>query len=534
MTGTTTPATDGPPLSPVVIRAVLAGLLLGVFLSALDGMIMATALRTVADSLHGLTEQAWVTTSYLMTMTISALLYGKLSDIFGRKRLYLTAISLFVTGSLFCALAQSIYQLAVFRGLQGLGAGGLASLALAAMADMFPPDKRIRYQSNMGVIYGVASVAGPVAGGIFAGMDTVLGIPGWRWIFLINLPIGLIALLIVSKLYTVSSPRTDHRIDYWGAVTLVLCLVPLLWVAEQGREWGWASRPAMAAYGLGLAGLVVFLLVEHTAGDHALLPFRLFRISAFSQVNLINFLGGVGAFTALAFIPLYLQIVKGMSPTLAGLLLLPQSLATTVGAKLCGPVIARTGRVKILLAPGLAIMSVSYLALTGVGIDTPVYVMVGLVAVMGLGLGMFMQTVLTALQNSVPPGNVGVASGMYGFSRQIGGIAGTAIFLSLLFNLATDRIASTFRATQSTPEFTAALNDPVVRSDLASQAVVDGLQRGTAGIDLNDTSVLTVLDPRIARPILEGMSSAMSTVFLIIAGLVAVAAVFALMIKENR
>ncbi|MFI9812608.1 MDR family MFS transporter [Saccharothrix variisporea] len=514
----------------VAVRAVLVGLLTGVFMSALDGMIMATALRTVADSLHGLTAQAWVTTAYLMTMTISAPLYGKLSDIFGRKRLYLVAIALFVLGSLLCALAQGIHQLAVCRGVQGLGAGGLASLALAAIADMFPPRQRIRYQANIGILYGVASVAGPVVGGLLAGADTILGVPGWRWIFLVNLPIGLVALLVVGRLYTDRSTRAGRRVDHWGAAALIACLVPLLLVAEQGREWGWSSGRALAAYAAGLAGLVAFLLVERRLGDDALLPPRLFRARGFTRVNVINFLGGVGAFTATAFIPLYLQVVKGMSPTTAGLLLLPQSLATTVGAKLCGPIMARTGRYKVLLAPGLAIMSASYFALAAVGVDTPLWITAGLVVVMGLGFGMFMQTVLTALQNSVPPENMGVASGLYGFARQIGGIAGTAVFLSLLFNLAAGRIV----AAASAPEAARVLADSAVAADPANRAVAEGLRAGTAGIDLDDTSGLAALDPRLARPILEGLSGAMSTVFLIIACLVAAAAAFALTIAEHK
>lgn len=531
MASTDVSTAESPQLGRTAVRAILVGLLTGVFMSALDGMIMATAMRTVADSLHGLTAQAWVSTGYLMTMTITAPLYGKLSDILGRKPLYLAAVAVFVIGSVMCAMAQSIYELAVYRGVQGLGAGGLASLALAAIADMFPPAERTRHQANVGIIYGVASVAGPVVGGLFAGADSVLGIAGWRWIFLINVPVGVFALVVITKLYTVRSVRTSHRIDYWGGIGLVLCLVPLLLVAEQGREWGWTSPAALACYTAGLLGLGFFLAVEHAMGEHALIPFSLFRIGPFAQVNVINFLGGVGAFTALAFIPLHLQIVTGLSPTAAGLLLLPQSVATTVGAKLCGPVLARGIHYRFLLGPGLGIMSLSYLALALAGVDTPVWVIAVVVTVMGFGLGLFMQTVITALQNSVPPASIGVASGMYGFSRQLGGILGTAVFLSLLFNLATDRIIGHYRSESTTPEFAAAARDPAVLANPADQEVLAGLRAGNAGVDLNDTSTLDSLDERIARPILEGMSSAMSTVFLIIALLVAAAAALALPVR---
>ena len=530
-TGTADP--EYPELSPVAVRAVLAGLLTGVFMSALDGMIMVTALRTVADSLQGLTAQAWVTTGYLLTLTISAPLYGKLSDLYGRKKLYVVAVALFVLGSLLCAVAQTIGQLAVFRGVQGLGGGGLASLAVAAMADMFPPATRVRYQANLGLLYGAASVAGPVAGGLFAGADTILGVAGWRWIFLVNLPIGLAALVIVVRLYPGGHRRTGRRIDYWGAAMLVACLVPLLLVAEQGREWGWLSPLAVTMYGLGLAALLGFLAVERRMGDDALLPPRLFRVGAFAEVNVINFLGGVGTFTAMVFVPLYLQIVKGMSPTAAGLLLLPQSIATTVGAKLCGPVLARTGRYKPLLVPGLLILAASYLVLGFVGPATPIVLMVGVVVVMGLGLGMFMQTVLSAMQDSVPRAHLGVASGLYGFSRQVGGIAGTAVFLSVLFSLATSRISAAFTEAARGPELAAALADPAVTADPAERAVVEGLRAGTAGIDLDDSSVLSTLDPRVATPILEGLADAMNTVFLVLAALVAAAACYALTIKET-
>lgn len=226
-----------------------------------------------------------------------------------------------------------------------------------------------------------------------------------------TVPIGVFALAVVTKLYTVRSVRTAHRMGYWGGVGLVWCLVPLLLVAEQGREWGWASPAALACYTAGLLGLGFFLAVEHAMGEHALIPFSLFRIGAFAQVNVVNFFGGVDAFTALAFIPLHLQIVTGLSPTAAGLLLLPQSVATTVGAKLCGPMLARGIHYRFPLGPGLGIMSLSYLALALAGVDTPVWVIAVVVTVMGFGLGLFIQNVIAALQNSVPPASIGVAAG---------------------------------------------------------------------------------------------------------------------------
>lgn len=222
-------------LSHREIMTVLAGLMLGMLLAALDMTIMASATKTIADQLHGQTMQAWVTTGYLITATISTPLYGKLSDIFGRKPMYLTAISLFLAGSVLSGVANSMYELAAFRAVQGLGAGGLMSLALAIIADMVSPRERSRYQGYFMAIWGVSSVAGPVVGGFFAGAGTFAGIDGWRWVFLVNVPIGIIALVVVAKFLNVPHTKVRHRVDYWGAIALTVALVPLLIVAEQNR-----------------------------------------------------------------------------------------------------------------------------------------------------------------------------------------------------------------------------------------------------------------------------------------------------------
>ncbi|MER5394610.1 MDR family MFS transporter [Saccharopolyspora sp. NPDC002686] len=507
--------------------AILAGLGLGMFLGALDTMIMASALRTVADQLHGLTLQAWVTTAYLVTMTASAPLYGKLSDIYGRRPLYLAAILLFIAGSLLCGLAQSMYQLAAARAVQGLGAGGLTSLALAVIADISPPDKRSKYQANLGAVFAVASVAGPVLGGFFAGSGEILGVAGWRWIFLINLPIGLAACLLVALLLKVPAKRVQHRVDFGGAITLVLFVFPLLVVAENGREWGWASPLSIGLFALGGIGLVLFLLVERRVGDSALLPGRLFRNLPFAMVNMVNFLGGIGVFAGLALLPLYLQIVKGMSPTAAGLLLLPQSLATTFGARLSSPLMKRFGYQPV-LAGGMVVMTAVFAVLGQVGLDTPLWTMVLLVIALGLGLGVFFQVILIAIQDSVPETDIGLASGLYNFSRQIGGVAGTAVFVSLLFGIAGDRVGEQFEA--AGPQVQAALSDPAVMSDPANAALAGQLHaQGT--VDLNDTSFLAQVDERLAQPVLVALSSSLNTVFLIVGGFLALSVVIALLLR---
>jgi MFS family permease len=264
------------------IVTILIGLMLGMFLAALDQTVVATAMRTIADDLSGFSLQAWATTAFLITSTISTPLYGKLSDIYGRKPFFLFAIAVFIAGSALCGLAQSMYQLAGARALQGVGAGGLMSLALAIIGDLVAPRERARYQGYFLAVFGSASVLGPIIGGFFAGAGTILGVEGWRWIFYINVPIAFAAFLVVNRVLHIPHTRQDHRIDWPGAVALVICLVPLLVVAEQGREWGWSSPRSLTCYLLGLVGLILFLLAEWRYGDEALLPLRLFRGRTFA------------------------------------------------------------------------------------------------------------------------------------------------------------------------------------------------------------------------------------------------------------
>ncbi|WP_414942471.1 MDR family MFS transporter [Amycolatopsis sp. cmx-11-51] len=527
MTGTVRAAQ--PDTGGRAVVTILTGLMLGMFLGALDTMIMASALRTVADQLQGLTLQAWVSTAYLVTLTISAPLYGKLSDIYGRKRLYIIAIVLFLAGSVLCGLSQSIYQLAGARAVQGLGAGGLTSLALAVVADIAPPDKRARYQANLGAVFAVASVAGPVLGGLFAGSPEILGIAGWRWIFFINVPIGLVAGLLVVLLLKVSAKGARQRVDYGGAITLAITVLPLLVVAENGRHWGWGAPLSIALYALGGVGLVAFLLVERRVGDSALLPAKLFRNLSFTLVNMVNFLGGLGVFAGLALFPLYLQIVKGLSPVAAGLLLLPQSLATTLGARNSSPLMNRFGY-KTVLAGGMTLMTLVYLLLGWVGVATPVFVLGVLVTVLGYGMGVFFQVILIAIQDSVPASDIGLASGLYSFTRQIGGVAGTAVFVSLLFGVADDRVGDSFRAASEQDPLSTALRDPQVLAVPANAKLVGEIQAtGTVGLD--DTSFLAQVDGRLAQPILEGLASSLNLVFIVVGAFLALSVILALSVK---
>jgi EmrB/QacA subfamily drug resistance transporter len=515
------------------ILTIFSGLMLGLFLAALDQTIVATAIRTVADDLKGLSLQAWVTTAYLITSTIATPLYGKLSDLYGRKPFFLLAISIFIVGSALCGTATSMYVLAGYRAFQGLGAGGLFSLALAIIGDIVSPRERARYQGYFLAVFGTSSVLGPVLGGFFAGQGSILGITGWRWIFYVNVPIGLFALLVVARVLNLPHTRREHRIDWPGAVTLVIGLVPLLIVAEQGRVWGWGSGRSLLCYIVGAAGLVLFVVAEHLLGEDALIPLRFFRNRTFGLGSLISLVVGMGMFGAIVCLPLYLQIVKGATPTKAGLLLIPLTMGILVGSIIAGQAISRTGRYKVFPIVGCVFMIGALLLFSRVGADTPFWRTSLVMLLFGLGLGGNMQPLVLAVQNAMPPRDIGVATSSATFFRQMGGTLGTAVFLSILFSTVGGRIAAAVRAALPTPQFQAALHDPAVLSSPLNRAVIDGLRTGRAsGSSLTDSSFIQHIDPRLARPFQIGFSQAMDRVFLVGAIVIAVALVVVVFLPE--
>ena len=504
------------------VMTILTGLLLGMFLAALDQTIVATAIRRIGDDLNGLSAQAWVTTSFLITSTITTPLYGKLSDIYGRKPLFLIAITVFIAGSALCGLSTSMYMLAAFRAFQGIGAGGLFSLALAILADIVSPQQRPRYMGYFMAVFATSSVLGPVIGGFLSGQDSIFGITGWRWIFYVNVPIGLVALVVVNRVLRIPHTRRDHGIDWQGALMLVIGLVPLLIIAEQGREWGWASGAAWACYLVGLAGLIAFVWVEDRMRDEALIPLRLFRSGPFSIGAAQSFVIGIGMFGGIASIPLYLQIVKGASPTKAGLLILPMVLGIMSASMIAGQITSRTGKYKIFPIMGGIALVVAMFLLSTVGADTPLWQTDLYMALFGAGLGMNMQTIQLAMQNAVPPRDIGVATSSGTFFRQVGGTMGTAVFLSILFSAAPRKIASQYTAARQTPEFQAAAQ--------AHPDQVKALQGGTGS--LNDTSFVQRLDHVLAHPFQAGFSQAMDLVFLVGGCVLVFAVVLAFFLKE--
>jgi EmrB/QacA subfamily drug resistance transporter len=481
--------------------------MLGMFLAALDQTIVATSIRTIADDLDGLSLQAWATTGYLITATISTPLYGKLSDLYGRKPLFLAAISIFVLGSVACAFTGSMYELAAARAVQGLGAGGLFSLALTIIGDIVSPRERAKYQGYFVAVFGTSSVLGPVLGGLLAGQAEILGIAGWRWVFLINVPLGILALVVVTKVLNLPHTRRDHRIDWPGALALIVFLVPLLIVAEQGRTWGWGDAKSLVCYVVGAVGFVLFVLAERAYKDEALLPLRMFKNRTFAVSGLSSIVLGMGMFGGILLLPQYLQIVHGSSPTVAGLQMIPLVLGIMIGSVISGQTIARTGVYKPFPLIGVLLMVASLVSLSFVvDATTSVWTLVPFMLMLGFGLGFNFQPVILAVQNAVSPREIGVATSSVTFFRQMGGTLGTAIFLSVLFTRLPGDIGS-------------AISDAAATDPRVAQAVQSGQLR--AGGSLSDTSFIQQLPPFLAAPFKSGFSHSLDVVFLLAAIIVA-------------
>src|SRR3954467_3499206 len=500
------------------IMTILAGLMLGMFLAALDQTVVSTAIRTIADDLNGYDLQAWATTAFLITSTIATPLYGKLSDLYGRRPFYLFAIGVFVIGSMLCGLADSMYQLAAFRALQGMGAGGLMSLALAIIGDIVPPRERSRYQGYFMAVFGTSSVLGPVIGGFFAGQTALLGLDGWRWIFFINVPLGILAFAAVFRVLHLPHTRRDHRIDWPGALALITFIVPLLIVAEQGRIWGWTSTSALVCYAIGALGFMLFLSAERAYGNEALLPLRLFRNRSFTIATAGSVVVGAAMFGGLLLLPQYLQIVHGSSATVAGLQMIPLVLGIMIGAMSSGITISKTGKYKPFPLAGTALMAAALMALSFVvDADTSVWSLAPLMVLLGVGLGFNFQPAVLAVQNAVPPSQLGVATSSVTFFRQMGGTIGTAAFLSLLFTRLPVEIEQSVTA--------AAASDPRV-----AQALQSGQLQ--AGSDLSDTSFIQDLPSFLALPFKTGFANSIDLVFLIAAVVVALGFVVFLFLPQ--
>lgn len=524
---------DAPLMSRRQIMLVLVGLMMAMFLSSLSQTVVGTSMRTIADDLHGLDLQVWVVTAFLIVSTIVTPIYGKLSDIFGRRPLFLIAIVLFLVGSIACSFAQDMVQLAAFRALQGLGAGGLMSLPLTIMGDVLSPRERAKYQGYFLAVFGISSIVGPLIGGLFAGTEQILLLDGWRWVFLFNLPIGAAALWMVWHYLHLPAHHERVRIDWWGAALLVVGVVPLLLVGEQGREWGWGSLTSIACYVIGAVGIALFIWVESRMGDAALIPLKLFRNRTFSMATLLGVFTGFGMFAGMMMIPFVLQIVHGMNPTEAGLSTLPMILGLMIASIGSGQVIARTGRYGFFPVIGLAVMAIAYGVLVTLQYDSPLWVLLGGQLLLGLGLGQLMQTLTIASQNSVEPKDMGVATSSSTFFRQLGGTAGVAVVFSMLFSRLPETLQTAFGRPDLRADLAAALEDPAVLADPGNERILDILQNPSQiGGALNeDSSFLNTADPRLTAPFLDGFSNATSGPFWVALAVVGIALVLAFFFK---
>jgi EmrB/QacA subfamily drug resistance transporter len=496
-----TPGSGQPLMTHRQILLVIYGLMAGMFLSSLGQTVFGTAIRTIGDDLHGLDQQAWVTTAYLITSTIATPIYGKLSDIFGRRPLYIFGIVVFILGAVLSSMSTSMLMLAGFRAVQGIGAGALMSLPLAIMGDILAPRERAKYQGYFLAVFGISSVIGPLIGGLLAGTSEILFITGWRWVLLINVPIGVAALLMVIvflHLPKVHDATAKPRVDWWGATAVIVTLVPLLLVAEQGRIWGWGSAAAIACYVIGVVGLVALLAIESKMGDAAIIPLKLFRSGTFSMATVIGFLVGFAMFGAMLTIPLYLQIVVGLSPTESGFATLPLVGGLMIASITSGQIVARVGRYRVFPVIGTALVSMGYVVLTFMSIDKPLwFLMIGMFLI-GLGLGSVMQSLTLASQGSVEAKDMGVATSSATFFRQIGGTLGTAVLLSILFSVMPANILS---ATADKGNLTGGL-------DAALNPAVATAPRNAGVMDKIWDPIVTPLKQRVESGLADGTAAA--------------------------
>ncbi|MEN9680051.1 MAG: hypothetical protein RLZ57_1180 [Actinomycetota bacterium] len=484
------------------ILVIMGGLMTGLLLAALDQTIVSTALKNIVEEFNGLNHYTWVVTAYLLTSTASTPLYGKISDLYGRRPVFQFAIVTFLIGSALAGAAQNMTQLIATRAVQGLGAGGLMALTFVIIGDIIPPRERGRYQGYFGAVWGLSSVAGPLLGGYFSDHNQILGITGWRWIFYINIPFGILSLVVTSLVLHIPFQKRDHKIDYLGALFMVTGVTSiLLTVSVYGPQNGWTDSRTVIYLVLGLALTGLFLWQE-TRASEPILPLRLFKNHTFSLTSILGAVIGAGMFGAIVMLPLYMQVVKGYSASDAGLKLIPLMLGIVTTSIFSGKMISKHGHYKRFPIIGTFLMTIGILAMTRLEIDTPYWQISIYAVIVGMGLGLSMQTIVIALQNSVELSDMGVATSSNTFFRSLGSVFGTAFFGAILTNR------------------------------LAHYLAASGLKGGGEASITNNTALIKKLPPEVQTTILESFVKAFHFVFYTAAPVTALGFALALMLKE--